>query len=141
MNIPEPMHGETFCFHAEPEETAIFMEVYEISKKLDKWERELLGEVVTNLGGKIKESDLSQPWFEGIGDDKMMPRFKNDEEEEEFFRLRQKGNFLRSLLYWKLGERSGLHSYRLGFRKPSPGDNNLRIVKIQRRLDYEFGQK
>ena len=27
LNLPEPAHGEMFCFHAEPEETAIFEKI------------------------------------------------------------------------------------------------------------------
>lgn len=140
LNLPEPGPGEIFCFHAEPDETAIFIEMYDLSKELDRWERELLGNVVTELGGKIKESDLSQPWYEGVNNDKLVPKFKDEEEEEKFYRLQQKRSFLRQLLYWRMGERGNLHMYRLGFRKPTPGNNNLRVVKIQRRLDYDFGK-
>ena len=140
LNLPEPGPGEIFCFHAEPDETAIFVEMYNIAKKLDKWERELLGNVVTELGGKIKKSDLSQPWYNGINNDKLMPKFKDEEEEEKFFRLKQKGNFLRQLLYWRMGERGSLHMYNLGIRKPTPGSDDLRVVKIQRRLENDFGQ-
>ena len=114
--------------------------MYDISKELDRWERELLGNVVTELGGKIKESDLSQPWYDGINNDRLMPKFKDDEEEEKFYRLRQKRGFLRQLLYWRMGERGNLHMYRLGFRKPLPGSEDLRVVKIERRLESDFGK-
>ena len=140
LNLPEPAHGEMFCFHAEPEETAIFIEMYEASKEIDRWERKLLGDVVTDLGGKIKKSDLSQPWHESINEDKLRPKFSDDEEEEKFYRLRQRRDFLRVLLYWKIGERGNLHAYRLGFRKPAHGEDTLRVVKVVRRLDYEFGK-
>ena len=140
LNLPEPAHGEMFCFHAEPDETAIFIELHEISIKIDKWERKLLGAVVTDLGGKITKSDLSQPWQESINEDRLRPKFENDEEEENFYRLRQRRDFLKVFLCWKIGERGNVHSYRTGFRKPAHGEDTLRVVKVVRRLDYEFGQ-
>ena len=142
LNLPEINgYNETFFFHADEMETQIYVEMHKVTVRLEKWSRELLGDAMTRMGKKIRSSDITKAWYEQLSEDKMKPKFDNDEQEEEFFRLCQRKTFLHSLLYWKIGERGNLHSYRLGIRKPSSGDDKLRVVKVQRRVDFQFGSE
>lgn len=134
MNLPEPQYGEVFAAVAEQDEQDLYNELNEVSQKLERWGRELLANVVTDMGQRVRESDINRPIFETFTEGANQPKFDNPEQAEEFARLGQRRAFLHSLLHWKLGERLGLHNWRLGFRKPAPGEDKLRIVKIAERM-------
>lgn len=138
LKLPEPQHGETFCVYAEPDEVNIYVEMHEIANKVDRWMRQIMGEAMRAAGKSIEDSDLNRPWHEALTQDGLKPIFGGVEKEEEFFRLFQRKQYLHTLLYWKMGERTGLHSYRLGLRKPAPGEDRLRVVRIQKRLDMSY---
>lgn len=133
MNVPEPQYGEAFVFHVEPDEAAIFVELHETTLTLEKWTRDLFADTMTNMGEKVRQSDLDKPFWEVFQDGEVKPFFEDEAKGEEYFRLQQRRAFLHGLLYWKLGERSGLHGHRLGIRKPMAGEDKLRVVKLDRR--------
>jgi hypothetical protein len=133
LNLSEPQYGEVFVFHADPDEVAIFYDLHTVTTRLEKWARELVADTMTKMGNKVRESDLQKPWHDALQDGDVKPEFTDDAEGEEFFRLQQRRQFLHALLYWKLGERAGMHGQRLGLRKPMAGEEALRVVKIERR--------
>lgn len=133
LNLQEPQYGETFVFHAEPDEVAIYYEMHTVTKRLEKWGRELVATTFAKMGEKVRDSDLGKPWHEALQDGDLALEFNTEEEGEEFFRLSQRRQFLHSLLYWKLGERTKQHGQRLGLRRPMAGEDRLRVVRIERR--------
>ena len=132
--LDAPKFGEVFVRHLEDDEQAIFAELNKIDSELEDKTRDLIGRTLTKMGGAIQDSDRNKPWFEALQEMQEKLEFQTDEEEEAYCALQQRLGFLHSVFHWTIGDRTGNHSWRLGVRKPEPGGNKLRVVKMQKRL-------
>lgn len=133
LGIVEPQYGEEFVTHLEPEEAALFVELHNITQDLEKRTRELFADTMVHMGDKVRSSDIGKPLHEVFEDGTIKPEFGDDAKGEEYFRLYQRRAYLHGILYYRIGERTNLHAWRLGVRKPGPGDDKLRVVKVERR--------
>lgn len=133
MDIQEPGYGETFSSHAEPDEVTIFVELHDATVDLEKRTRELFADTMSQVGQKVRESDISKPLHELFAEGEIKMEFASEEEGEEFFLLSQRRAFLHAMLHWRLGERAGMHAYRFGMRRPGGGDPRLRVYRMQDR--------
>lgn len=132
LSLTEPQYGEVFAIHAEPDEAAIFLELHGLTEKCNLQEREVFAKIMMKGGEAVRSGDAGMAILEILQNTEHNP-FDTDEEGEEFFRNRQRRQFLYDLLHWKIGERTGLHGWRLGIRKQIKGEDKLRIVKVERR--------
>ncbi len=135
MNLPEPEYGEEFVDQATDDEAAIYYQVWKTFQVAERMFRLAVGDALVRGGQALKESDLKQNIVEALrGDEEANVYFEDDAKAEEFSRVAQRHVFLKELLYYNVGERLGMHSWHLGFRRPKSGSNSLRVVKIKKRF-------
>ena len=135
LDLNPPSHGETFLAEMEPDEAVIFVEMVRLTQELEGLQRGMLGDAFVALGSGIKGSNPRKALEEAINRDEFKMKFGGDEEEEAFFRKAQRRSFLHGLLHWRLGERLGMHAFRLGIRSPAVGSSALRVVRVSRRRE------
>lgn len=136
MNLTEPEYGEEFVDQATDDETAIYYQVWQTFQVAERMFRQAVGDALVRGGQALKESDLKQNIVEALrGDEDANVYFEDDAKAEEFSKLAQRHLFLKGMLYYNVGERLGLHSWHLGFRRPKSGSSSLRIVKTKKRWD------
>ena len=134
MGLHEPEYGEDFVDNATAEEASIYYEMWKTFEVAERAFRKAVGDALVRGGEALRESDLKKNIVDALrGDDESHVYFKTEEEAEEFSKVAQRHVFLKALLYYKVGERLGLHSWRLGFRRPKSGSNDMRIVKTTKR--------
>ncbi len=136
MGLTEPEYGEDFVDFATDEEASIYYQMWQTFQVAERGFRKAVGDALVRGGHALAESDLKQNIVEALrGDEGTNVYFENDEKAEEFSKVAQRHAFLKALLYYKVGERLGMHSWHLGFRRPKSGSDSLRVVKTKKRWD------
>ena len=134
LGLQELQNGERFMFHLDPMETAIYVEMHRAYLRVEKWNRQMVGKSFAMLGECISNSAPDKDIEQALDNQSPPALFENEEAEEKYWRLVKRFQFLNSLLYWRIGERSNCHHWHLLVRAPAPGDKQLRAVRVSRRV-------
>lgn len=126
LPLQEPQRGEEVVGTLTETEAALFKILYDTSQEVEDMMREGVGAAMARLGEAIRTSDRNKSMHEVLSNGEMAPEF-TDEQEQKFFRLQQLSGYCHAMFHYTLGERLGLHSWRLGVRSKN------RIVKIAKR--------
>ncbi len=134
MSLQEPDYGEDFVDNATPEEASLYYQMWSTFQVGERTFRGAVADALIRGGEALREADLKTNMVDALrGDEESNVYFKTEEEAEAFSKVAQHHAMLRALLWYKVGERLGMHSWRLGFRRPKSGSNDMRIVKTKKR--------
>lgn len=127
LELPEPRYGEAVVGELTDEEALLFRELYDANQALETRTRELIAAGLTKAGDLIRHSDRHKPLSEVFKNNESPVSFDNEADGLVYFTLQQRAAMLHATFYFAIGERLGLHDWRLGVR------SRARVVKIERR--------
>lgn len=119
LELPEPQYGEDVVGELTDDEVAVFVELYEANREQDTRGRDATGAQFMKLGEAIRSGATPEALMSGANE-----FFASEADAHDFFAIGQKVAMLHSKLHWMLGERFGLHHWRLGVRQ------GARVVKL-----------
>jgi hypothetical protein len=128
IQLEEPKYGEMLLGTVTDDERQMFIDLYRANVEMEGLTREYMGAAITRLGDAIRTSDRHKPFHEAVREDAASLDFGGPDNQLAFFRLQQKINVLKSMLYWSLGERFDAHDWSIGIR------SKWRAVKVACRI-------
>ncbi|AHC30478.1 hypothetical protein CC53_gp061 [Rhizobium phage vB_RleS_L338C] len=128
LGLTTPAYGEEVLGTLSVEEFSIFVEMNHLSKEIERITKSIAARKMREVADRMEgDDDLMSAAVMGV-ESAGKNFFDNEEEEDHFHTLNAKFALLRSTLYWVLGERYHVHSWRCGIRA------NRRFVKVEKRL-------
>jgi hypothetical protein len=125
LELKEPQYGEEYLGDLQDDEKALFMALYDAQRELEDKTRTMMGNQISKVGERIRDSDRSKSIQEAVQEAEMS--FDNDDDAVAFFRLEKMKNMLHATFHYGVAERLNAHQYVLGVRTQG------RIYKVERR--------
>ncbi|QIG76115.1 hypothetical protein EVC24_094 [Rhizobium phage RHph_I4] len=128
LGLTNPEFGEEVLCTLSVEEFSIYVEMAQIGKEIERITKGITARKLREVADRMQgDEDLMDAAVAGV-ENATKNFFESDEEEDHFHTLNAKFSLLRSTLYWVLGERYNVHSWRCGVR------TKRRLVKIEKRI-------
>lgn len=127
LELDDPETSEQIVGTLTAGEARLFRSLYECSEEAEAIARAAVGRHFSALGNSLQTSDVNKSLSDiltSVGDS--LPRLL-DGESAKFHRSERRAAMLHACLWWHVGERLGLHEWRLGVRTRG------RIVKVEAR--------
>lgn len=124
MDLDDPEADEAIVGTLTPAEATLFRKLYHATEKAEAIARSAVGRQLSAIGNSLQAADPGRPIAEILSSS--TPSL-NQEESKSFHSIERYASMLHSCLWWHVGERLGLHEWRLGVRTRG------RIVKIAER--------
>ena len=127
LDIPDPRYGEDIIGVLTVEEALIYRDLRRAMDVADDLERTAAGKALEEMGRVIATSDRSKSMRDVLARDGETQLSLDPDTAERMFQAIQRQAHLHAMLHFLLGERLGVHAWRLGVRSKG------RVVKIERR--------